>query len=347
MKKDTINIYDIAEMAGVSIATVSRVVNGSDKVSEKTRKKVMEVIEREGFTPNVFAQGLGLHTMHTVGIMVPDISDLYMSAAVAWLEESLSGHGYDCILGCSGFEQDGKRRHTEMLLSKHVDALIFVGSTYAGSGKKADETDYIRNAAKQVPVFIINGYVKGDNVYSSVNGDEAAVYRVTKALLLKGRRKPVFITDSGSYSAIQKKSGFEKAIAGSGIGLKDQMELHVENSIYSVRDALLGAGWDFDAVVATNDIIAIGAIKYANAVNKRIPEDIEIVGYNNSNIVRACEPELSSIDNRTEQVCRDTVDRMIKVLENGGGDNGKVEVSCRFVERSTTRISMFAEEEEK
>ena len=127
MKKDTINIYDIAEMAGVSIATVSRVVNGSDKVSEKTRKKVMEVIEREGFTPNVFAQGLGLHTMHTVGIMVPDISDLYMSAAVAWLEESLSGHGYDCILGCSGFEQDGKRRHTEMLLSKHVDALIFVG----------------------------------------------------------------------------------------------------------------------------------------------------------------------------------------------------------------------------
>ena len=71
------NIYDIAKMAGVSIATVSRVVNGSDKVSEKTKRRVMEVIEKEGYTPNVFAQGLGLNTMHTAGILVPDISDLY------------------------------------------------------------------------------------------------------------------------------------------------------------------------------------------------------------------------------------------------------------------------------
>ena len=83
------NIYDIARMAGVSIATVSRVVNGSDKVSEKTKQRVLSVIEEAGYTPNVFAQGLGLNTMHTVGIMVPRIDDMYMAAAVSYLEQNL------------------------------------------------------------------------------------------------------------------------------------------------------------------------------------------------------------------------------------------------------------------
>ena len=340
MKKDTINIYDIAEMAGVSIATVSRVMNGSEKVSEKTRRKVMEIIEREGFTPNVFAQGLGLNTMHTVGILVPDIADLYMSAAVAWLEESLSEKGYECILSCSGFAPEEKQKHTEMLLTKHVDALIYVGSTYAGSGRSEDETEYIRKAAKQIPVFIINGYVKGDNVYSSVNEDEEAVYEVTLKLLEKGRRKPVFITDSGSYSALQKKRGFERAVKSRGMDRTEEMEIHVANSIYAVRDTLLAAGKEIDAVIATNDTIAVGAVKYAKAAGKRVPEELEIVGYNNSDIVMAVEPELSSIDNKTEQVCRDTVERMIKVLENSGSiDNSKVSVSCRFVERNTTHIN--------
>ena len=125
------NIYDIADMAGVSIATVSRVVNGSSKVSEKTRQKVLDVIEKSGYTPNVFAQGLGLNTMHTIGILVPQISDLYMANAVSYLEQRLHKLGYNCILSCSGFLANQKDAHVQMLLSKRIDALILVGSTYA------------------------------------------------------------------------------------------------------------------------------------------------------------------------------------------------------------------------
>ena len=88
------NIYDIADMAGVSIATVSRVVNGSPNVSEKTKKKVLDVIEKADYTPNVFARGLGLDSMKTIGILCPDISDLYMAEAVSALEKKLHEHGY-------------------------------------------------------------------------------------------------------------------------------------------------------------------------------------------------------------------------------------------------------------
>ena len=148
------NIYDIAKLAGVSIATVSRVMNGSDRVSEKTRQKVLSIIEEESYTPNIFAKGLGLHTMHTIGILVPTISDMYMSRAVSYLEEELQEFGYDCILSCSGFEQEKKAAHVQLLLSKHIDALIMIGSNYAGEGSRRD-TEYIRKAAPQIPVFII------------------------------------------------------------------------------------------------------------------------------------------------------------------------------------------------
>ena len=91
------NIYDIVDMAGVSIATVSRVVNGSPNVSEKTKKKVLDVIEKADYTPNVFARGLGLDSMKTIGILCPDISDLYMAEAVSALRKNCMNMDGDCI----------------------------------------------------------------------------------------------------------------------------------------------------------------------------------------------------------------------------------------------------------
>ena len=163
-----INIYDIAKMSGVSIATVSRVVNNNPKVSEKTKAKVMEAIEKSGYTPNVFAQGLGLKSMRSIGILVPSIADLYMSRAVAYIEDNLHDAGYDCILRCSGYTAAEKETHIQLLLNKKIDAIILVGSTYAGSEDTTHNTDYIRRAAQEVPVFIINGLVDGDNIFCTV-----------------------------------------------------------------------------------------------------------------------------------------------------------------------------------
>ena len=111
----------------MSIATVSRVVNGSPRVSEKTKQKVLAVMDENDYTPNVFARGLGLGSMKTVGIICPDISDSYMSKAVSYLEGRLHEYGYDCILGCSGFTQKEKENYVNLLLSKKIDTLVLVG----------------------------------------------------------------------------------------------------------------------------------------------------------------------------------------------------------------------------
>ena len=337
-KNSPINIYDIAQMAKVSIATVSRVVNGSDKVSPATRRKVEKIIAEVGYTPNAFAKGLGLNTMHTVGIMVPSMADDFMAKAVNDLEQELGKYGYDCLLNCSGFLKENKKKQLEVLLSKHVDALILVGSTYAGRGESADETEYIREAAQKVPVFVINGNVKGDNVYVTVCDDHSAVKDVTLRLLKSGKKNILFLTDSRSYSANKKRSGYEEAFAEAGMPLREAMEVFVKNDIREVREYLKRVRPEFDAAVATEDVIAIGVMKYANDIGLKVPEDLPVVGYNNSRMALACEPELSSIDNGLREMCLSTVKRLMNLLEENGSGKAekKVVIPCALVERGST-----------
>ena len=315
------NIYDIAEEAGVSIATVSRVLHNSDKVSKSTKEKVMAIIDRNDYHPNVFAQGLGSDSMHTIGILVPDIADQYMASAFSSLEKLLVAYGYDCILGCSGYDAKDKEKHLKLLLEKRIDAIILVGSTYAGSEDPTHNTDYILAAAGEKPVFIINGIIEGKNIYCTATYDKKAVFEVTDKLIKKGRKNILFLTDSQSYSANQKKKGYEEALK--------------KASIDPVLELLSEKDLDFDAVIATDDGMAIGALKYALKKGLRVSEDLDIVGYNNSSICEVSAPELTSIDNKVDKVCSITIDRLLRVL-NGETDVPACEmIECDLVHRET------------
>lgn len=331
------NIYDVAKLSGVSIATVSRVVNGSTKVSEKTRQKVMKAIEECGYTPNVFARGLGLDSMKTVGILCPDISDAFIAQAVAFLEERLHQYGYDCILGCSGYHAEKKAEHTKMLLSKRIDTLILVGSTYVGAEDGDRNVDYIYEAAKQTPVFLINGYIEGENIYCSFCDDFHATYDVTTEYIRRGKKRILFLCDSHSYSASRKLAGYEAALREAGYPILGDLKFYTKNRIHHVRDILLSHNdLNFDSVVATDDGLAIGALKYAKAKGFDVPGDISITGFNNSQLSVSCEPELSSVDNHLERLCNDTIDYMLKVLRGDKDVPSRNEVPCEIKKRCTT-----------
>ena len=154
------NIYDVSKKAGVSIATVSRVLNGNPNVSEKTRARVLEVMEELGYTPNVFARGLGLGSIKTIGIMCSDSSDPYLAHAIYYLERDLRTNGYDSILCCTGNSLETKRQYFELLRSKKVDAIIIAGSKFIEM--KAKDNAYIIDAAKELPIILVNGYLEGE-----------------------------------------------------------------------------------------------------------------------------------------------------------------------------------------
>ena len=331
------NIYDIAKLAGVSIATVSRVVNGSPRVSEKTRQKVLSVMEENNYTPNVFARGLGLDSMQIIGIICPDVADAYMARAVSFLERRLKEYGYDCILYCSGHEQQKKEEAVDLIMKKRIDALILVGSTYTGYGDDdSSSVEYIRRAAEKVPVFLINGKISGENIYSAYNRDEEAVYDAVSRLIRSGRKRILFLTDSRSYSVSQKMEGYERALRENGLPVLGELKLLTENRIHQVRDILLARHTlEYDSVLATDDALAVGAVKCANAKGLKIPEELSVIGYNNSEYSVCCEPELTTIDNTSEKLCNITIDNIMKLLK-GADVPAEVPVECMLVKRCTT-----------
>lgn len=313
------NIYDISRRAGVSIATVSRVLNNSPHVSENTRKKVMAVIEGTGYVPNAFARGLGLNTMKTIGLLCPDASDLYLSQALTYLERSFRQQGYDCLLSCTDRDLQARQQGVELLKSRHVDGIVLMGSSFIEDNPA--DNDYIREAAKSVPVVLLNGAFPCENVYGVQCDDQRAVTEATLSLLDSGRKRILCLYHSNNYSGRRKLAGYRDAHVQRDIPVDEKLLCyfdHDKRSVHQVCDTLLRLereGLSFDAVLASEDILSIGALKYAKAAGRRVPEDLSVIGYNNSSLCVCTEPELTSVDNKLLAICEHIAATMIGVLE--------------------------------
>ncbi len=332
-------IYDISEKAGVSIATVSRVLNGSQSVSEKTRQKVLDVIEQYGYTPNAFARGLGLNTMKTIGIMCADSSDLYLAKAVYYIEQKLRTHGYDSLLCCTGYDLESKAASMNLLITKKVDSIILVGSNFAY--EKDPDNRYIAEAAAQVPVMLLNAALDIPNVYSVMSDDYTSIYEATKQMLLSGIRDILYFYNSYSYSGKKKLAGFLAAMeeyAQPGNGSFTEYYHGSHEDIHAMVRHLKAAqaNGQFQGIIAADDTLGLAAVKYAVEMGYQIPKDFSIISYNNSMLAHCCEPELTSIDNKLETLCQHLITTLLGVLE-GKEMPKKTIFSGELVRRGTTR----------
>ncbi|MCE5344531.1 MAG: LacI family transcriptional regulator [Eubacteriales bacterium] len=312
------NIYDISEKAGVSIATVSRVLNGSSRVSPKTRERVLAVMAQQGYVPNAFARGLGLKSMKTIGLLCPNASDSYLAQALSYLERAFRGNGYDCLLCCTGKKLLDRTKGVEMLLSKHVDGIVLMGSTFVEEDDAGN--NYLRCAAAQIPLVLLNGSFAFDNVYCVLCDDYHATLEATQSLLDSGRRNILYLYHSSNFSGKKKLNGYKAGLQSRGIPVRDELiRFYTEDklNVPDVRDFILAIdreGVAFDAVLTSEDVLSVGAAKYARVANRSVPESLSIIGYNNSNFCLCCEPELTSVDNKLESLCNQCVSTMLNVL---------------------------------
>ncbi len=338
-KKDKLTIYDISEKSGVSIATVSRVLNGYSNVNEKTRDKVLAVMNEMGYKPNAFARGLGLDTMKTIGILCADSSDAYLAKAVYYIEEALRAAQYNALLICTGYSFEDKKNALELLLERKVDAAILVGSNFVSS--KASENAYIKDAAASIPVMLLNACFECDNVYSLYCNDYAAVKAAVEFLYTKGRKKILYLYNSKSYSGTKKLNGFRDALKEHGTDSLANYAVYVQggpddtDNFVNILNNLCENGLDFDAVMASEDYLAIAALKYAIKKGMSIPEDLAVIGYNNSSLSTIFEPELTSVDNKLKPLSEQLVNTLLGVLK-GAEMPGKTEYSAELIERRTT-----------
>jgi len=332
-------IYDISEKAGVSIATVSRVLNESGSVSEKTKKKVLEVVKEYGYTPNLFARGLGINSMNTIGILCVDSSDIFLAKAVYFLEENLHDRGYDSLLCCTGYNQKQKEESLDLLISKKVDACILVGSSLVGQTEK--ENKYIKEAAKKIPIMILNGHIDADNIYSVVADDYSSVYNATDKMYKSGINNILYYYNSNSYSGLKKLEGFKAAMRENGVSEKDQrISCYLGNredisEIVKDLNRLNDSGITFDGLIAADDNLAVAAVKYAKNKKLKIPTEFSVIGHNNSLLAKCCEPEITSIDNGLEILCKNLTYTLMDVL-TGKKASPLAMYKSELVKRETT-----------
>lgn len=325
MKDGKPDIYDIAKRAGVSIATVSRVLSGSAKVRESTRSRVLGVMKSADYHPNAFARGLGLGSMRTVGILCTDVSDLYYAKAVSLLERFLRGGGWNALLCCTGNDLEDKKKNIRILLDRQVDSMILVGSAF----RESSDNTHIERAARRVPVIVINGLVECPNTYCVLCDERQAAYKCASRLYGMGCRNILYLYDVQTYSGMEKLEGFRNA--AHDFGAESDLAVHTDKDTAEVDACvsdLLAGGTRIDAVMASEDLIAVGALRALRARGLRVP----VVGFNNS-VLAEC-VALTSVDNMLESTCTAAVGIMNRVLE-GREAPRKIVVESRLVERES------------
>lgn len=332
-------IYDISNLAGVSIATVSRVLNGNSNVKPDTKKKVLDIIEQYGYTPNAFARGLGLNTMKTIGLLCADSSDLYLAKAIYHIERNLRAGGYHSILCCTGYDVEDKKSALNLLLTQKVDACILIGSNFIEAND--EDNQYIKDAANQIPVMLLNADFDYPNVYCTLCDDFKAIQDVTLNLIDSGIQDILYLYNSTSYSGVKKLSGYRSAYLLRDLPVEKKLQQYYPgyhddvDGMNAFLNALYEEGLVFHAVIASEDILATAALKFARQHNISVPGDLSIVGYNNSILAACCEPELTSVDNRLETICQQLVTTLIGTL-SGNEMPQKTIFSSELVKRGTT-----------
>ncbi|NME06313.1 MULTISPECIES: catabolite control protein A [unclassified Psychrobacillus] len=289
----TITIYDVAREANVSMATVSRVVNGNQNVKPATRQKVLAVIERLDYRPNAVARGLASKKTKTVGVIIPDISNVFYAELVRGIEDIATMYRYNIILTNSDQQEEKEVQLLTTLLSKQVDGVVMM-SDYI-----SEEMLHEMNRSN-VPV-VLAGTVEHSNSFPSVNIEyrEAAIDAVNR-LIQNGHNRIAFISGSISSPINRdfKLAGYEEALENAGIDVDEDLIVGVDNTY---DDGLIA--WEQlrklenppTAFFAGSDELAIGLIHGAQDSGLNVPNDIEIISFENSKLARMVRPQLTSV----------------------------------------------------
>ena len=301
----------------------------------------MDVIEKYDYTPNAFARGMGLGSLHTIGILCADSSDLFLAKAIYYLEQELQANGYESLLCCTGYNLDARKNYVNLILSKKVDSLILVGSNFIGT--KEEENQYIKDGSTQVPIMLLNASLDYPNVYSTLCDDFSTMFDATTAMLNAGISDILYLYNSYSYSGKKKLGGFKAAMEAQNISGYENLICFFDGNVQEVTNVTAflekqaSSGKKFHGVITSDDALAVAAVKYAQKNGLRIPEDLSIIGYNNSILTSCCTPELTSIDNKLEIQTQQLVQTLLGVLE-GREMPKKSLFSGRLIERGTTNF---------
>ncbi len=333
-----ITIVEVAKKANVSVATVSRVMNGNYPVKAETKERVLKVIEELKYIPNMQARELTQQKSTTIGVVVPSINNMFFPEVINGIETTLKNNSLSLVLACTNNDKSEEKDSVNNLLSRNVSGIIVVDPS-----KDNIKSKFYDNISKQLPIVFINGLTPTSNI-SSVSNDQSLGARNALNYLLENNHKEIlFVRGEDSYSydikedvyieVMKEINNFKpKNIINIGYGNSNQT---VDNTANIFVDILKNS--TATAVFACNDLMAVGVLNACKRLNIDVPSELSILGYDNTVLSRFVEPKLTTMDQNMFLLGTNAAILLIEKIECNNEYSKRIILNNSLVERDTVK----------
>lgn len=324
-------IRDVASHAGVSVATVSRVINDSPhKVHAATRRRVLRSVVRLAYRPNAVARGLRRGTTHSIALIVPDITNPFYPAIARGVEDAARRHGFAVVLGNTDGDPKRERAYLDILRTRWVDGVLF-----AGVGGDVDELRTLM--AQGVPAVVIARDVDGGHIDTVLADGFAGMRLATVHLLRLGHRRIAFVGGPRALPVARERLlGYRRALREYGVGARPSLvvsgDFRVDGGRAAIR-RLLARREGFTAVVAANDLMAIGAMEALRSAGRQIPQDVAVVGFDDIPFAAYVDPPLTTVVQPTYRLGALAVERLLSLMRGDHGGPRRIVLQPQLVIR--------------
>ena len=330
------SIADIAQICGVSKATVSRVINDKNEgVSKETRRRILKTMKDLNYRPSTLARSITTARSGMVGLIIPDASNLFYPAIIRGVGDCLDENNYSMCLCNSDSDPKKEKTHLLSMVDHRMDGVIHC-SGISNDSFLAQFSKYnvpIVLIGRTFDLYLSDGSVTGDNVKGAL---QAVQY-----LIQSGDRRIVYLDGTeGVSGAIQRYEGYRQALDGAGIPLDEKLVGFGSFSIeygFQAINGLLSRGEKFDAVFAGSDLIAIGVVKALQRAGKKVPQEVEVIGFDGIELSEIFEPQLSTVVKPHYDMAREAARMLMAIINGQEGGLRHITVAPTLTLRSTTR----------
>jgi len=330
------NIREVAEKAGVSVTTVSHVVNQTRFVAPDTEIRVRQAMKDLNFRPNILARSLRRGETKTIGLILPDSANPFFAESARMLEEAAFRRSYSLILCNSDGDIQKERRYTDVLFNKQVDGIIFMAA--------GDDTQTLSDLIiRKFPVVIVDRILDQMEVDAVITDNHQSGYLATRHLIENGHTRIGIIRGPSNVTpSAQRVTGFQHALSEAGISIASELEVtgdfHSESGYQATKQLLKFP--QLTAIFACNDLMAIGALRAIREAGLSVPEDISLIGHDDIEMASYTQPALTTIAQPIEQLAETAIQYLLERIE-------QPEISPRrtvlpnelIIRKSTRRIS--------
>lgn len=304
----TVTIADVAAKAGVSTATVSRVLSGLGRASSGTQSRVLEAARDLGYRPSEVARSLKRRSTQTLGLIITDIENPYFPQLVRSVEDAARAAGYTVLLCNAADDPDRESAYLDLLVDRRVDGLVIAASSLG-----ARHGDWL--TAPPIPVVLVNTAAPDADLPSIMSDNEGGTRMVTQHLLDLGHRRFGYLMPPPrNVDAPERLAGVRRALRDAGLE-SDALEVARGEALVwggeVAANELLDRAPETTAFIGYNDLMAIGALRAVRQRGRRVPEDASVVGFDDVALAAYVDPPLTTISQRTEEMGRWAVERLV------------------------------------